>query len=180
MLVDQGSSGCASAAFLPHCGLLLHCQFDKIHRLVRDIKLASKVGQMSDALMMSSFAWSANYKPFRSGAFFEEKKGILNAFLNSKSLDSDIFLKYMPALIADFGLPADVSPEEVWSRVAELSSWNRKETLVKKSRWFSWNDAAEIHMKEFHASRMLLEWYGDEIDPEDQSLGTFKQCNDKL
>lgn len=181
ILMDQGPSGCASAAFLNHQGLLLHCQFDKIHRLVRDIKLASSAAKMSEGLAMSSFAWSANYKPFRSGNYFEEKKGILNAFLNSESVESDIFLQYLPWLIADFGLPADVSSEEVWSRVAELSSWNRKESLVKKSRWFSWNEAAEIHMPEFHASRMLLDWYyGGEIDPDDESLGTFKKCKDKL
>lgn len=97
-----------------------------------------------------------------------------------KTQDSDIFIKYLPKLAIEFGME-ESSADDIFQTVAELDSWNRKQSLVKQSRWFSWNESAEIHLGEFWASRMLLEWYYDEeggIEPE--STVSFRQLRDNL
>lgn len=92
-----------------------------------------------------------------------------------------MFVKYYARIAADLGLPPDSSAQQVFDMLAELESWTRKQSLVKQSRWFSWNESAHTHLKEFWASRMLLEWYFDgEVDPDDLSLGSFKLCRESL
>lgn len=73
VLMDQGLTGTAAGAFMISRGVLCHFKWDKIHRLIRDIKLASQRSRVTEAILMTSFVWSINYKPFGSGAFFEEK-----------------------------------------------------------------------------------------------------------
>ena len=76
LVMDQGPTGMAATAYLHSLGVLVHCSFDKVHRCVRDLKLASKhaSGNFNETTLMTSFVWSLNYKPFKSGAWFEEKK----------------------------------------------------------------------------------------------------------
>ena len=86
LVMDQGPTGMAAMAYLNSLGVLVHCSFDKVHRCVRDMKLAS-LAQCSfkESMLKSSFLFSMNFKPFRSGAWFEEKKAALNSFLVSET-----------------------------------------------------------------------------------------------
>ena len=86
--IDQGGVGMAAAAFLlkDH---MLHTRCDKIHRVVRDYKLA--IGHAADGLFLkaqlhSGYIFSINYKPFNKGNFFEQKKDMVEAFLATKQL----------------------------------------------------------------------------------------------
>ena len=86
-LIDQGSTGCAATAWLQSKHSLFHASWDKIHRIVRDLKLAASHTGLDQVVLMSSFVFSVNYKPFGSGAWFEEKRNALEAFLQSESFE---------------------------------------------------------------------------------------------
>ena len=85
ILMDQSKVGLAAAAFLSSRSALMHYRYDKIHRLIRDIKGASSAGIFQEMLMATTWQFGVNYKPFGSGAFFDEKQGALQAFLMSNS-----------------------------------------------------------------------------------------------
>ena len=88
-LMDQGPTGLAAASFMRHHNYLIHFAWDKIHRLIRDLKLSeSSVPGLSQTMLMSSYVMGINYKPFGRGAFFEEKKEALSAFMNTNSADT--------------------------------------------------------------------------------------------
>ena len=85
ILMDQSKIGLAAAAFLSSRSALMHYRYDKIHRLIRDIKGASSIGIVQEMMMATSWQFGVNYKPFGSGAFFDEKQGALQSFLMSNS-----------------------------------------------------------------------------------------------
>lgn len=90
-LMDQGPVNMALCAFLASEGFLIHPTWDKIHRLVRDFKLAqegSKSKCLVKALLGSTYLFSVNYKPFGAGAWYEEKKDLVESFVASESVDS--------------------------------------------------------------------------------------------
>ena len=50
-----------------------------------------------------------------------------------------------------------------------------KESFPKSGRWFSWMESAQAMLREWWASRMILEWYlGDVPDPDHVVMGKFK------
>ena len=51
-----------------------------------------------------------------------------------------------------------------------------KESLPKSGRWFSWMESAHAMLREWWASRMILEWYlgFDVPDPDECVMGKFK------
>lgn len=85
ILMDQSKIGLAAAAFLSSRSALMHYRYDKIHRLIRDMKGASSIGIVQEMMMATSWQFGVSYKPFGSGAFFDEKQGALQAFLMSNS-----------------------------------------------------------------------------------------------
>lgn len=87
LVMDQGPTGMAAMAYLHSLGVLVHSSFDKVHRCVRDLKLAAThaSGNFKESTAMTSFAWSLNYKPFKSGAWYEEKKAALGSFLATET-----------------------------------------------------------------------------------------------
>ena len=49
-----------------------------------------------------------------------------------------------------------------------------KGPMPKTGRWFSWHQSAEVNLKEFHAAKMLLQWYfPSEPDPEESTGKTL-------
>ncbi len=75
LALDSGSIGRAGANFAKQMmGCNVFATYDKFHRMVRDIKLASEHSCNSDlyrALLHLTFVWSLNQRPFGSGAWFE-------------------------------------------------------------------------------------------------------------
>ena len=72
LLLDQGSIGAAGVGFTDHLGKLVLVKFEKIHRLIRDIKLALQHccgGVLLKAQVYSSNLWNYHQKPFGSGHF---------------------------------------------------------------------------------------------------------------
>ena len=67
----------------------------------------------------------------------------------------------------DFGLPTRTVEDQklIFDSLGEiLQSFVVKGPLPKASRWFSWHEAAEFNLKEFHGSKMLYEYYFGESD----------------
>ena len=80
ILMDQGPIGCAANAFSLDQSLLVHYSYDKIHRLHRDINGPLR-GQLHKNVLLTTFMWTINYKPFGSGGFFSEKQDAFENFL---------------------------------------------------------------------------------------------------
>ena len=56
-----------------------------------------------------------------------------------------------------------------------MTSWNIKGTLPKSGRWFSWMESCQSFLREWWASRMVLEWYlgPNTPNPDDNLVGKF-------
>ena len=82
--LDQGAIGVAGMSFsINSLGANIHVRWDKIHRCIRDIKLALKhteAGIFLRAQLFSAYIYSLNYKPFGTGGFAQQKRRILNVF----------------------------------------------------------------------------------------------------
>ena len=76
--LDQGQIGCAGVAFaMYHLKLMVYARFDKIHRLIRDLKLAEngcckKI--FTKTKLQYAYLASVNKRPFGTSAFAMEKK----------------------------------------------------------------------------------------------------------
>ena len=89
LIMDQSTIGSAAGAWLNDGNYLVHFCFDKIHRLIRDLKAANDACPgLEETLLMTTYAWSINYKPFKSGGFFTEKGDALNGFLETHSVET--------------------------------------------------------------------------------------------
>lgn len=93
VVMDQGSVGTAAFAFLRQLGrgFCVHADFDKYHRLHRDMQLSQEHSQQA-CLMQTQMAlqywFGINYKPFNSGAFFWEKNAALQSFIAEVDVDT--------------------------------------------------------------------------------------------
>lgn len=83
VLMDQGKIGMAASAFCQSLGLLVKWDWDKVHRLIRDVKSMSY--RLEQCVLACTYMWSINYKPFSSGLFFDEKRNVLTAFFESNN-----------------------------------------------------------------------------------------------
>ena len=99
LLQDQGPVGTAMASYLKWDDrqvMMMHCHWDKFHRIINDMKLASEHasgnGELLQAQLASSYVFSVNYKPYSSGSFFEEKKAAMEGFFATVSSESWSYL----------------------------------------------------------------------------------------
>lgn len=81
----------AGLAYLQHRNLLVHCHCDKIHRLIRDLKLSNGCDpKFNEAVLATTYAWSVNYKPHGSGAFGDEKYDLLANFFDTCVMEDSL------------------------------------------------------------------------------------------
>ena len=74
----------AAMAYLQHLQMMVHCHCDKIHRVIRDLKLSNNCdSRITEAVLATTYVWSVNYKPAGTGAFGDEKLDALNGFVNT-------------------------------------------------------------------------------------------------
>ena len=69
-MLDQGAIGCAASGFVDHMGKMIVIRYEKVHRLIRDIKgpLAKCCkGACLKAQVFSSYIWNLASKPWGSG-----------------------------------------------------------------------------------------------------------------
>ena len=86
VIMDQGKVGCAASAWVAgQGGLLAHFTFDKVHRLLRDLKNPMSKAKLDHSVMVTSYIFSVNFKPFGSGQFFTEKQHIMESFFEANT-----------------------------------------------------------------------------------------------
>jgi hypothetical protein len=181
--LDQGSIAAAGVAFADSLGFcMLYTKFDKVHRVIRDIRLAithSCQGLFLKTQLFSSHIWGANSKPFGTGLFGDLKKRILNVFLDRHGVDSLLFRKYGRKIAADFNMPfgTDEQKTAVYKKVGTCPSFLGQMVTIKLGRWFSWNATAKDMMQEFNSTRMLLESFLSETDTAEEDSIAFDDLN---
>ena len=170
--LDQGPIGAAGMAFALQ-GHRIHVKFDKIHRCIRDYKLAlgrAMGGVFLKTQLHSSYIFGLNYKPFNTGLFHEQKKTMLEAFLESHNISSDLWQEFRERIAFDFGQTNVINDRLLFEAVTELESFKNKGTLIKPSRWFSWNQCCEEFLPEFHTLKMLAKYeFKDNVRPLDEA-----------
>lgn len=98
--MDQGSSGCAAAAYLSDCGKtapMCHFYWDGFHRLIRDLTLAQSgcssttKRHLQQGQLCGGYMYSINYKPFAKSGFHDDKRALLEAFMQTENKDQKDF-----------------------------------------------------------------------------------------
>jgi hypothetical protein len=158
-------------AFSNHEAAMIHVHWDRFHRIVRDVKLAfahACGGVFQKAHLYTSYLWSVNRKPYGTGAFGTQKKWLLELFLATNDRHGEAFSKYGHKIASDFCMPfrTEEDMEAVWQEVARMTSFNQAGGETKLGRWFSWNASASKQLREFYASKMLLEALLDHSVPD--------------
>ena len=169
--------------------------FDKFHRVVRDLKLTLQYscgGLLLKTQVYTSFLWGLNYKPFGSGSFGAQKRNVLNVFLGTEDYTSECFRKYGPKIakharvklhhglldesVLGRQLPWDTEEDRklVYNMVPELApSFAHAMSESKLGRWFSWNECCEESLPEFWVAKMLLEHHLPGCPDPDESVTQF-------
>jgi len=147
-------------------GLLLWANFDKIHRLVNDIKLSLKnclCGVFMLAQFYSAYIFGVAYKPFGTGAFMAQKMQLHEMFLVCEDTSSDIWRKYEDYMATAWHMPcsSDTDRDALWDEFANLPGFKNKMSFPKLARWFSWHECFVQQVDEYHATRMVYERHVD-------------------
>jgi hypothetical protein len=181
--LDQGSIGAAGMAFgVTHLGYQIYPKFDKLHRVIRDVKGAMTQcmgGIFMKAQLFSSYIYGLNYRPFGSGAFWQTKRLLANTFLQTHDYQSALFQKYAERIARDLGMECgtESSDFQLYETALEADSLHKKGSYPKLGRWFSWNGVVQEQLQEFFTVRMLLEANLDaECGPEDDADAAFHQA----
>ena len=139
---------------------MVHVKCDKIHRAIRDFKNSMSrclKGLFLKAQLHSSYIFALNYKPFGSGGFFSQKREMLEKFISTTSpQDSNIWDAFREKIARDLGRELSGDEHEIENMLADVDSFMKKGSLVKASRWFSWNQLCCEQLCEFHVLKMLL------------------------
>ena len=98
--LDQGGPGMAGVAFLEYfLGWMVTGKFDKIHRCIRDLKLAAQaVPIFVKTKLWSAYLYTVNKRPYGSGAHGTAKTRHVEVFMATVTIHSPIFIKYLPRL----------------------------------------------------------------------------------
>ena len=172
--LDQGSVGLGGSSFAQfHMRYMIFAKFDKIHRLVRDIKFAEngcckKI--FTKAKLWSAYLFSLNKRPFGSGANTTMKQRLMWIF-QQRVCDTyhAVFQKYLPKLGKMWNMPYTTVEEQqaILDAVYELPSFCQHLNHPKLANWFAWNKSANEQIGEFHAAKMVYEvMFDDQADPD--------------
>ena len=160
--LDEGSIGAAGVAFSAfHLKHTVWARFDKIHRLIRDMKLAEAdcCGKLFvKAKLWSNYLYGLNNRPFGSGANHPAKQRMLEVFGQSETIDSPCFQKYMAEAAKEFGMPCDTTEEQqrVFNKVCTMQSFVKKLGQPKASNWFAWNNMASQQIPKLSGSKIIF------------------------
>ncbi|CAE7405764.1 unnamed protein product [Symbiodinium sp. CCMP2592] len=103
-------------------------------------------GLFLKAQLHSSYIFAMNYKPFGSGAFYQQKKDMLESFVSCTSpRRSSLWDAFREKIAYDLGRELSGDEHEIEHMLADVG-------LVKSSRWFSWN---QLCCEQLHRSGLL-------------------------
>jgi hypothetical protein len=160
--LDQGAIGCAGAAYcMFFLAMMIMAKFDKIHRLIRDIKGAENCCKKIwvKTKLWSAYLWSINKRPFGKGGNATEKERWMELFEATHDISSPVFLKYLPKMARAWNMPYGTEGEKqaIFNAVLELPSFSRHMSHPKLANWMAWNKCAHEQIPEFHAGKMVYE-----------------------
>jgi len=149
--------------------------FDKIHRLIRDIKGAESECCRKifiKAKLWSTYLWSLNKRPFGTGQNATTKKRWMELFKYTYDIHSPIFTKYVARIGTAWGMPYSTTEEKqsIFDNVLEMFTFSHHGSHPKLANWFAWNSQAEIQIKEFWAAKMIFESQVADEDPDARLL----------
>jgi len=177
--MDSGSTGRAGGMFAVHkLEMNVFVVYDKIHRLIRDVKLAAEKaagGALYRALLHVCFVFSLNQRPFGSGEWFHKKQELLAFFMETTTPDDPIFRNFADHIASDRGTTVESLEDRaaLFSSLAELPSFTRKGVAPKMMRWFSVNDLWEERSQEFYALKMILQHCSGSFEREANKQNEF-------
>ena len=159
--LDQGSVGCAGCAFMQfHLHCMVYSKYDKIHRLIRDVKNAEngccrKI--FTKTKLWSAYLYALRKRPFGSGSNFTAMERMMELFELQCDIYSPVFLKYLPKLGRAWNMPFGTvnDKQAIFNRVLETQSFRQHGSQPKLSNWFSWNQAAKSNMPDFFAIKLV-------------------------
>ena len=173
--LDEGSvgaAGVAAAAFKMRA--TIWARFDKVHRIIRDTKLAEQHACGNKiflkAKLWSTYLFGLNNRPFGSGVNYTKKRRLLELFEELESPASTVFMRYVSNIGREMGLPSDTTEEQsrIFQACCNLPSFTQKLEQPKVSNWFAWHTMAEKLIPEFYATKALYaSLYPNERDPDD-------------
>ena len=192
---DEGSQCTALCGFADgHDAMILYC-YDKIHRIIRDIKLAYTHvcnGVFLKSQVYSSHIWSMNIRPFNSRTVGVQKRRALNIFMQTETARGKYFAKYGERIASSLGMPfqTDAERQALFDSLPALASrqtaepddlprsscWSFTQAppAPKLGSWFAWNRTASSQLPEFDAGKMILEFWLDgrdaPPDPDDSAV----------
>jgi len=162
--LDSGSVGRAGMSFAKNkLGLNVFVKWDKFHRLVRDLKLASEKacgGQMYRALLHMTFVMSLNSRPFGSGEWYFKKQEILAHYIDTHNSESESFVAFAHLIAVDHDMAYHgdgQDHERIFETLAELPSFKNKGATPKMMRWFSVNEMWDDRRREFWSLKLILQ-----------------------
>ena len=182
LMLDQGGIGLAGVVFATYfLKKLTWVKFDKVHRIIRDLKLAEQDvldGVFNKTKLWSSYLLGLNNRPFNSGANSALKARLLELFMLQGPIDKPIFTKYLNRLSKAWGMPCDTleDKELILARLAELRSFTHKLGSPKASNWFAWHKQMYEHgLDDFYATKMIFE---DQLpnEPDPDANNCFASC----
>ena len=163
LMLDQGSVGAAGSGFVDHLGKMILMKWEKIHRLINDIKgpLNKCCGAALKAKMYSTYLWSFHSKPFGSGFFGTMLQRALNVFPLTNDIHSEVFQKYLPSVARAWTMPYSTDDEQqaIFDKACDCQSIRNRGEQCKSGRWFSWNASAAKNLPDFFVWKMVLESY---------------------
>ena len=172
--LDSGGIGRAGGSFAKH-GLHTNiCMtYDKMHRVVRDCKLAAEQSQNGDvyrALLQMSFVWSLHTRPCGSGAWHWELQAALEDFLRWESPFGELFRQFAPLWAKDLGVPCETDDDltALWDMLVDL--WQTKDMAPKMMRWFSINETFHNRASAFWPLKMILKHHLQNRTPEEDTM----------
>ena len=114
-MLDQGAIGCAASGFVDHMGKMIVIRYEKVHRLIRDIKgPLAKCGKGAalKAQVFSSYLWNLHCKPWGSGFFGTLLQRALDVWRLQTTVHSAVFQKYLPRIAEELGMPFTTDDEQ--------------------------------------------------------------------
>ena len=154
------------------------------HRSIRDTKLAllhAAGGVFLQSQMYSQYLFALSYRPYNNGGFHEDKRRALELMLGREEPGTfPMFQDVWETIRDDLQMPPASTYRDVWQMIPTLPLYNRKGTLPKLSRWFSWNQSYEEQISSWNVLKLALGYHFQDSIVDDPDVAQQKRDLDEL
>ena len=183
---DQGPLNMASLNFIQYSkgAHMAVCLWDPFHRAWNDIKTSAKRARCWRTILELTCMFNINYGPFNSSQWWQRKRALLEEFLASTTINSQLWNKYEGLIAHERRMvqPSDEDDrEELLRQMGAIQNFVIKGPLVKLMRWFSFFQCCNFYQHDFYATKMVLETqggFGDDHQDEEKDDTDIKEHKD--